>query len=118
MEDFIKVGRIPKKVKEKFKLELKDGDDVFILRKTLDSFAFRWPNSYLAKISEAKRILRNPLYYANKGKKLFFVKEYLRANNFVKAAIEIDIAKQPHLTDIYTLTPKRRKDITWFLWTR
>lgn len=106
MEDLIRIGKINKNIIKRFSLKLNDGETVYILRKDLDSFARRFPSTYLAKISECKNILRSPMYgaYKKKEKKLYLVKEYIKDSLFHKAGIEIDLRRQPHMVDIFLLT--------------
>lgn len=118
MEDYIRIGKINKRIKDRFKLELIDGDEVFILQDRLDDFVSRWPDSYLIKISEAKNIIKSPMYLAYDDKTLYFVREYIKNQQFIKVGVEIDIKNQPHLNDIFVLTSKHQKNLKWILWTR
>lgn len=120
-EDIIKIGTIPKKVLKEFNLSYEKAT-VFILRRTLDVFVERYPKDYLSKIAEAKRILAHPVYVTfNMNKKLLYlVKEYIVGKNFKKAAIVIDVKKQPHLIDIILLNEKAieeniKDDMPWLI---
>ena len=124
-EDFIRIGRISKNVIKKFSLVLSQGEEVFILSKTLDEFASRWPASYLIKIIECKNILKTPLYgaYSENKRALYLVKEYVQGDSFKKVTIEIDLKKQPHLVGLYTLTSEKSSSIVdqktrWILLSR
>ncbi len=120
-EDIIKIGMIPKRVLKEFSLP-NEKSTVFVLRKTLDMFAERYPKDYLLKIAEAKRILAHPVYMTfNKNKKLLYlVKEYIVGKNFKKAAIVIDVKKQAHLIDIILLNERAieeniKDDMPWLI---
>lgn len=106
MEDLVRIGKINKNIIKRFSLKLNDGETVYILRKDLDSFARRFPSTYLAKISECKNILHSPMYgaYQKKEKRLYLLKEYIKDSLFHKAGIEIDLRRQPHMVDIFLLT--------------
>lgn len=109
-EESIRLGNIPKKVIQMFRL--KGNINVVVWNKALDEFARRYPKDYLVKIAECKRILGNPLYatYDSKKEILYLVKEYILGGIFKKVALAIDI-KEERLIDFFLLTPNKIKEI-------
>lgn len=109
-EESIRLGNIPKKVIQMFRL--KGNINVVVWNKALDEFARRYPKDYLVKIAECKRILGNPLYatYDSKIEILYLVKEYILGGIFKKVALAIDI-KEERLIDFFLLTPNKIKEI-------
>lgn len=111
-EEIAKLGYISKTTLKILKIK---GDKlpVYVLTKTLDQLANQYPNDYLVKIAEAKRIVSKPMYgYFDKRKNsLFLLKEYIRGPTFVKVAVEIDLNKQAHMTALFTLSSKKSEEI-------
>lgn len=107
-----KLGNISKTIMKSLHLK-GDKITVFVLSKTLDELAIRYPDDYLSKLSEAKRIVTKPVYGYFDRKKgfLYLVKEYLKGAYFVKVAIQIDMKKQANMTDIFVLTNKKSEEI-------
>ncbi len=107
-----KLGNIPKTIMKSLHLK-GDKITVFVLSKTLDELAIRYPDDYLSKLSEARKIVAKPVYGYFDRKKgfLYLVKEYMKGAYFVKAAIQIDMKKQANMKDIFVLTNKKSEEI-------
>lgn len=111
-EEVAKLGNISK---TNLKILHIKGDrlPVYVLTRTLDEFASRYPTDYLVKIAEAKKIVSKPTYgyYDRRVNRLYLVKEYIRGPSFIKVAIEIDLKKQAHMEDLYVLTNQKSAEI-------
>ncbi len=111
-EEIAKLGYISKKTLKMLKIK---GErlPVYVLTKTLDRLANQYPNDYLVKIAEAKRIVSKPMYgyHAKEKEKLYLLKEYIRGPSFIKVAIEINLKKQAHMENLFVLNNKKSEEI-------
>jgi hypothetical protein len=109
----VKLGRINRAVEKAIGVDL--GEDVWIYMKAadVDEMAEKWPSAYLARLSEASRIIKKPDYaaYQQEKKTLFLIKEYLKEGEFTKVALEIEHEGQWHLKLIYALNALKAKEI-------
>lgn len=111
-EEVAKLGNISKTNLKILHIK-EDRLPVYVLTRTLDEFASRYPTDYLVKIAEAKKIVSKPTYgyYNRRINRLYLVKEYIRGPSFIKVAIEIDLKKQAHMKDLYVLTNQKSVEI-------
>ena len=109
----VRLGRLSKALEKALGVDF--GEDVFVYvsEEALRLFASRWADSYLRKLEEASNILRYPLYaaYDEKRQRLYLLKEYVTAEGFKKAALEIAREGQWQLKDIFGLSPEKGKEL-------
>ncbi len=111
-EEVAKLGNIPKNVIKSLHLK-GDKITVFVLNKTLDMLANKYPEDYLSKLSETRKIVSKPTYGYMDRKKgfLYLAKEYVRGPSFIKVAIQIDMRKQANMIDVFVLSLKKSQEI-------
>lgn len=102
-KDNVRLGKINKNVQRCFNLNLDGNDVVYVLIEIANELANNYPNDYLAKLEEAKKILKYPLFgaYSKDERRLYLMKEYIKGNRFIKAGISIDITPQCHLENFF-----------------
>ncbi len=116
--DDVYMGRLSEKIKDGLGIKLGNNDRCYLAEKKANEFAQRWEDSYLAKIAEAKKILRSPRYIAKneERKELYFIRDYpLERGGISFAGIILSYQKQLSLSDIRSF---KEKEISSFLWQR
>jgi hypothetical protein len=111
----VRLGRISRPIEKALGKDFGTNIWIYVTAADLGRFCETWRETYLSKLEEAARIIRNPYYvaYAEKYKKLFLLKEYFADGEFRKAGLLIaDEEGQWHLKDIFALTPSRLSEIS------
>ncbi len=114
--DDVYIGRLSEKIKEGLDLKLGNNDRCYLAEKKADEFARRWEDSYLAKISEAKKILRSPRYVAKdeERKELYFIRDYpLERGGISFAGVILSYRKQLSLSDIKCFKGEEITSLSW-----
>ncbi len=112
-EDIVLLGRIARPLEKALGVDLGSEVNVFVEDAELRRFAEKWPDSYLAKLAEAKAILRRPLYlaYDKKSESLCLIKEYPVPQGFKKVALELVKIGHWRLHALYSLTPEKTVEL-------
>jgi hypothetical protein len=109
----VKLGRIARAVEKSLGVDFGEDVWIYILAEDLDKMAAKWPSIYLARISEASRIIKKSDYvaYEEKSKTLYMIKEYFRDGEFTKVVLEVVNDGQWHLKAMYALNALKLKEI-------
>ncbi len=114
--DDVLIGKISERIKLILKVDLGSNDRCFLKEERANEFVSRWEDSYLAKISEGKKILKTPKYVSNdaKNKRLYFIRDYVLKEGGIRfAGIVLSYEKQLQLIDIKTFEGKNLNEIKW-----
>ena len=78
---------------------------VFFASPVSSSLARSWPTSYLTRLEESGRIIKNPDYvaYDEKERILYFIKEYFHEGVFKKVVLSLQDDLQWHFLDLTVL---------------
>lgn len=105
-EDPVKLGRISTRLEKGAKQNFGDSIWVYVGSKELDELAEKCPAGYLARLSEAGKIIKDPDYlsYQEAGKTLYLIKEYLQGGQFRKVVLELHQEGQWYFKGLYSLS--------------
>ena len=102
----LKIGRINRRIEKALGHEFGSDVSVYLTNVTLDEMAAKWPTTYLSRVEEMGKIVASPDYvsYSPTGKRLYLIKEYLRAGRFCQVVMEIEEEKKLFLRNLTNLT--------------
>jgi len=102
----LKIGRINRKIEKAIAHEFGPDVAVYLSNATLDEMAAKWPTTYLGRVEEMGRIIATPDYasYCAGSKRLYLIKEYLRAGRFCQVVMKIEEAEKLSLRNLSNLT--------------
>ena len=102
----LKIGRINRRIEKAIGHEFDTDVAVYLSNATLDEMADKWPTTYLGRVEEMGRIVASPDYasYSSEGKRLYLIKEYLRAGRFCQVVMEIEEKGPLFLRSLSNLT--------------
>ena len=102
----LKIGRINRRIEKALGHEFGSDVSVYLTNATLDEMAAKWPTTYLSRVEEMGKIVASPDYasYSPTGKRLYLIKEYLRAGHFCQVVMEIEEEKKLFLRNLTNLT--------------
>lgn len=102
----LKIGRINRKIEKALEYEFSSDVSVYLSNVTLDEMAAKWPTTYLGRVEEMGKIVASPDYasYSSIRKRLYLIKEYLRAGRFCQVVMEIEEEKKFFVRSLSTLT--------------
>lgn len=104
-EQPVRLGRISRGIEKAVGKDFGDDIWVYVRNEELDRLARNWPTSYLARLEESGRIIKNPDYvaYDDQGKILYFIKEYFHEGIFKKVVLSLENDLQWHFLDLVVL---------------
>jgi len=104
-EQPVRLGRISRNVEKAVGKDFGADIWVYVRNEELDHLARSWPTSYLTRLEESGRIIKNPDYvaYDEKKKILYFIKEYFHEGIFKKVVLSLQDDIQWHFLDLAVL---------------
>lgn len=109
----ISIGKLSAKLSKAVGHDFSKNKKVYLREKETEALASRFPDTYLAKIEEMGKILKEPDYvlYDKQSSFLYFIKEYIKDGLFSKVIISLRLEKKWHVVSLERLSPSISQEI-------